>query len=257
MPILFDRTTYFNAVRDSLFMGKMTSQQVNGQEFILDTWEDTRPKNDVRWLSYSLATTIHETASTMWPIEEYGKGKGQPYGIPDKITGETYYGRGFVQLTWKENYAKMTPLVDALFPSTPIDLVKAPQMALEPFIAAAIMYEGMERGMFRKDRQGPHNYTRYFDSDTDDAWTAREIINGDKTRVPDWSGGVNIGNLIKGYHNKFLDALKKAQAAAVPIPPTPEPPVAHETLDIQLTGSSGVSVSITYNGEVILASKLV
>jgi hypothetical protein len=41
-------------VRDSLFYGKMTSQQVDGQEFILDTWEDTRPTNDVRWLAYSL-----------------------------------------------------------------------------------------------------------------------------------------------------------------------------------------------------------
>lgn len=251
MPILFDRPTYFNQVRDSLFAGKMSQQQVDGQEFILDTWEDTRPLNDVRWLAYSLATTIHETASTMWPIEEYGKGKGQPYGKPDPITGEAYYGRGFVQLTWKENYSKMTPLVDALFPSTPIDLVKSPQMALEPFVAAAIMYEGMERGMFRKDSKGPHTCARYLDADTDDAFGAREIINGDKTRVPAWSNGVNIGTLIKGYHNKFLDALKKSQAAVAP----PEPPVAHETLDIQLTASPGVSVSITLNGELILAAK--
>ena len=40
MPILFDRKTYFDLVRDSLFAGKMSQQQVDGQEFILDTWED-------------------------------------------------------------------------------------------------------------------------------------------------------------------------------------------------------------------------
>ena len=41
MPILFDRKTYFDTVRDSLFAGKMSQQQVDGQEHILDTWEDT------------------------------------------------------------------------------------------------------------------------------------------------------------------------------------------------------------------------
>ena len=109
----------------------------------------THPDWDVRWLAYSLATTIHETASTMWPIEEYGKGKGQPYGVPDPDTGEAYYGRGFVQLTWKDNYQKMTPIVDPLFPGEPIDLVKKPAQALDPHVAAAIMYQGMAAGSFR------------------------------------------------------------------------------------------------------------
>jgi hypothetical protein len=35
----------------------------------------------------------------MQPIEEYGKGRGMPYGKPDPTTGQVYYGRGFVQLT--------------------------------------------------------------------------------------------------------------------------------------------------------------
>jgi hypothetical protein len=222
MPIVFNRTTYFNMVRDSLFAGKMLQQQVEGQEFILDTWEDVHPAWDVRWLAYALATTIHETGSAMWPVEENGKGKGQPYGVPDPVTGETYYGRGFVQLTWKDNYQKMTPIVDPLFPSQPIDLVKQPQQALAPEIAAAIMYEGMERGSFRKGQ----TFTRYFDDDTDDPYTAREIINGDKTRVPGWSNGVSIGNLIKGYHLKFLDALKTSRTVVVPpIEPPIEPPI--------------------------------
>ena len=246
MPILYDRKTYFDLVRDSLFAGKMSQQQVDGQEFILDTWEDIHPDWDVRWLAYSLATTIHETASTMAPIEEYGKGKGQPYGVPDPVTGEAYYGRGFVQLTWKENYAKMTPIVDPLFPSTPIDLVREPQMALDPHVAAAVMYEGMQRGSFRKG----HTYAKYFDVDTDDAYGAREIINGDKSRVPDWSNGVSIGNLIKGYHKKFLDALKKSAATVVVPPEPPEPPVATDA-DVAIVVKEGLTVSV--NGVLVNA----
>jgi len=222
MPLVFDRKTYFDMVRDSLFYGKLTQQQVDGQEFILDTWEDTRPTQDIRWLGYELATSIHETAATMWPIEEYGKGKGQPYGVPDSVTKETYYGRGFVQLTWKENYLKMTPIVDPQFPSQPIDLAKNAAQALEPHIAAAVMFEGMEMGMFRSDGHGPQTLERYFNLTVDDAYGAREIINGDKKIIPSWSSGVSIGNLIKGYHNKFCDALTAARDAYDAIKPPPE-----------------------------------
>jgi hypothetical protein len=248
--VMFERKSYFDSVRDSLFYGKMTQQQVDGQEFILDVWEDLHPGWDVRWLAYSLATTIHETASTMQPIEEYGKGKGQPYGVPDKETGETYYGRGFVQLTWKDNYKMMTPIIDPLFPSIPVDLVKSAAQALVPELAAAIMFEGMDRGTFRKDSKGPHNYQRYFSASTDDAYGAREIINGDKKTVPSWSGGVSIGNLIKGYHQHFLAAL---QGAAVE-EPVPKPEPGFETVNVAITRSSpNVQVSITLDGEVILA----
>ena len=240
MPILFDRKTYFDAVRDSLFAGKMAQQQVDGQEFILDIWEDTRPEKDIRWLAYSLATTIHETASTMWPIEEYGKGKGQPYGVPDPVTGEAYYGRGFVQLTWKDNYSKMTPIVDPLFPSTAIDLVRQPQQALEPEVAAAIMYEGMERGNFRS----PNKYATFFSTTKDDPYNARDIINGDKKTVPSWSNGVSIGNLIKGYHTNFLAALKAAQTAVVPVPPVPPEPVP-VAMQIEIIVPEGVEVVVT------------
>lgn len=251
--LMFNRQVYFDEVRDSLFAGKMSQQQVDGQEFILDTWEDHRAEQDFRWLAYSLATTIHETASTMQPIEEYGKGKGQPYGIPDRETGETYYGRGFVQLTWKDNYAKMTPQVDPLFPTNPIDLVKKPQQALVPEIAAAIMFIGMDNGMFRKDKQGVHDYSRYFDADTNDPFGAREIINGDKTKVPSWSNGVNIGNLIKGYHNKFLSALEHAKAAHVPPVEVVEPsePVT-EGVFVALTIPDGVLVTVTVNGHLMV-----
>ena len=60
--------------------------------------------------------------------------------------------------------------------------------------------------------------------------------------MPSWSNGVNIGDLIAGYHNKFVDALIKSAAAIV----VPEPPlITGGTVDIALTTSPGVTVSIT------------
>ena len=48
----------------------------------------------------------------MQPIEEYGKGSTAAYGQPDPETGQTYYGRGFVQLTWRDNYARADQELD-------------------------------------------------------------------------------------------------------------------------------------------------
>jgi hypothetical protein len=206
-------------------------------------------------LAYELATTIHETASTMWPIEEYGKGKGMPYGVPDPVTGETYYGRGFVQLTWKDNYKFMTPIVDPLFPSIPVDFVKSAAQALVPELAAAVMFEGMERGSFRKDNKGPHTLIRYFDDDTDDAYGAREIINGDKTKVPSWSNNVSIGNLIAGYHNKFLHALTTSAEKLIPPIPQPMPPDGPaqpgDAVQAAFTVPTGETLLITVNGQLV------
>lgn len=252
MSYHFDRELYFDAVRSSLFAGKLTQQQVDGQNFILDVWEAQCLDWDRRWLAYPLATTLHETASTMWPIEEYGKGKGMAYGKPDPVTGKTYYGRGFVQLTWKENYAKMTPIVQAAFPLDAVDLVYKPEQALLPDYAAEIMFEGMAAGMFRASSDGKRQtLERYFSSTVNDPYNAREIINGDKSKVPSWSNGVSIGNLIKGYHNKFLAALDGAVVEDV-APPVPEPipePLPLVLVDIKLP--PGVKIAIVVNGEIL------
>jgi len=91
----FSREIYFDHVRDSLFNGSMDQGQVDGQNAILKVWEKYVVSRDLRWLAYMLATTIHETAATMMPVAEYGKGQGQSYGKEDPETGQTYYGRGF------------------------------------------------------------------------------------------------------------------------------------------------------------------
>ena len=107
MSVHFDRETYFDSVRHTLFGGSMTEGQVIGQEAILLAWETNPLSDDLRHPAYCLATTMHETGNTFMPIEEY-QGAKQPYGQVDPQTGQAYFGRGYVQLTHRENYVKAT-----------------------------------------------------------------------------------------------------------------------------------------------------
>jgi len=216
MPI--NRDIYFDKTRQKPFGGSLSQQQVDGQNAILAAWEaDYEPKNsDLRHLAYPLATTFHETSQKMWPIEEYGKGQGMSYGKPDPQTGQTYYGRGYVQLTWRDNYARADKEIGL---SGDMSCEWHASNALDPDIAAQVMFEGMEEGWFRKSSDGkPQTLARWFSGSVDDAYQAREIINGDKSTVPSWSNGVSIGNLIKGYHRAFLEALTAAYYESEPEP---------------------------------------
>ena len=251
---MIDRDIYFDAVRSSLFSGRLTQQQVDGQNAILADWEGSYADNDLRWLAYALATTLHETASTMWPIEEYGQGQGQPYGVTDPETHQKYFGRGYVQLTWRDNYRVSTQKLGLTGDD---DLEWHAERALDPFIAGHVMFRGMIEGWFRSDSKGRQTLERYFNASTDDAYGAREIINGDRKTIPSWSSGVSIGNLIKGYHGEFLASLEAAWTDGEPVePPVPPEPVEGEepTVDVAIHTTGGAKVSVTVNGAVVLAA---
>ena len=68
---------------------------------------------DLRMVAYVLATVHWETGAygqkfIYEPVPEQGKGKGRPYSLPHKKTGKVYYGRGFCQITWFDNYERFT-----------------------------------------------------------------------------------------------------------------------------------------------------
>ncbi len=150
---------------------------------ILDYWE-ANGYHDGRHLAYCLATAYHEVDKTMQPIEEYGKGKGKEYGKPHPITGKVYYGRGFVQLTWYDNYLRAGILVRA-------DLENNPELALQLDYAVKILIEGMTVGLFTGKK-----LRSYFNDVVEDPINARRIINGkDKAE------------LIASYYHIFLDAI--------------------------------------------------
>lgn len=165
-----NRKTFFDGIRSGPFPGKLNAKQVQGCTAILDEWE-RRGLSDARWLAYMLGTVKWETDHTMQPIPEVGKGRGRKYGARDPITGEVYYGRGFVQLTWKYNYETMTRLLKAA--GIKADLVANPDLAMRPDIAAFILFEGMIRGSFTGKK-----LSQYFSKTVTDWINARRIING-------------------------------------------------------------------------------
>jgi predicted chitinase len=209
--MMFNREIFFDIVREDLF-GPLDQQQVDGMNDILTVWEKYRSDHDLRWLAYMLATTMHESASTMQPIEEYGHGKGMEYGKIDPETGQVYYGRGFVQTTWRDNYARADKEIAAQFPGIVTECEWHAEQQLDPRVAAATMFLGMEQGWFRTHDDGkPETLERYFNDDVDDPFEAREIINGDKNYTPDWANGAKVGDLIARYHDDFLGALQESK----------------------------------------------
>jgi len=178
---MVNRLNFYKNYR--LNFSKLSSSQVSGFEAIFNEW-DNRKFNDIRWLAYMLATVYHETAKTIQPIEEYGKGKTRPYGKKLKHSGipyinpnKIYYGRGFVQLTWYENYELLGRLLK-------IDLINNPESCLTLEVATKVMFEGMLKASSNIGDFTGKCLEMYFNDVVENPIGARKIINGtDKDKL--------------------------------------------------------------------------
>lgn len=187
MPTAID----FNKVRP-LFGGKLKQSQVDGIVVTLNAW-DRYGNSNVHHLAYLLATKKWETAHTMQPIREFGRGKGRPYGKVDS-TGKAPYGRGDVQLTWRDNYVRADRELN-LGGRLAADY----DLALNPEIAVRVLITGSLEGWFTGKKLG--DYSNFKDM--------RRVINGtDKA--------AQIAAIADG----FLAAL--TSRAAEPVKETPE-----------------------------------
>lgn len=120
--------------------------------------------NKINQKAYVLATIYHETAHTCLPIEEYyGRQQAVKLGYDG---GANYFGRGFVQLTHKYNYAKYSKILG-------IDLVSKPELALQPDISLFIAIHGMANGVFTGKK-----LSDYINDKEVDYINARRIVNG-------------------------------------------------------------------------------
>lgn len=217
MAASLNRAAFYAAVRASLFGGRLTASQVAGMEAILDAAPTLLGTTS---LGYALATTFHETARTMQPIEEYGRGKGKSYGP----TG--FWGRGFVQLTWEANYAKATTRLRQLgYLRADEDLVKTPKLAMRLDLAAPILFVGMAEGWFTGKKLAD-----YFGGGRYEPVGARRIING-----------TDKDELIAGQCGLMVDALRAAGHSVIPTvvsPPAPSKPGFLARLAATLTGKA-------------------
>jgi hypothetical protein len=224
---MIDRDIFFNSVRSSLFGGNLTQSQVDGMNYLLDVWEmyfeAANPRDGQKWLAYCLATVFHETAKTMQPIEEYGKGKGKSYGQPAGPYGQIYYGRGHVQLTWETNYKKGQERLDQVY-NVIAELWPKPQLMLQNEISALVLYDGMSAGWFTGV-----GLPKYFNATVEDPVNARRIVNG-----------TDQAQTIAGYYWKFKPAIVTTTEPA----PSPEPEPPPETQPPTLTISSDTPVFI-------------
>lgn len=161
--------------------------------------QDTRIR-DTRQRAYVLATVRHETAATFAPIHERGNLSyfdkyepgtklGKRLGNVQKGDGFLFRGRGYVQITGRANYARL---------SSPDyinrDLIAKPDDALIPSVAYRILSVGMALGLFTGAALG-----RYVDEDKADYFSARRVVNG-----------LDRALLISEYAKVMEEVLKQA-----------------------------------------------
>jgi putative chitinase len=227
--VALHRMALYDRVRESVFGGHLTPEQVAGMEAILDEWERGYPKGegDLRHLGYILGTAWWETGKRMVPVPEVGRGRGRSYGKPSPKTGRVYYGRGPVQLTWESNYKKMSPVVG-------VDLVTDPDKALDPHVGARIIIQGMLRGMFTGKR-----LSTYINGSKCDYVGARRIVNG-----------TDRASEIAQAAVKFTAALHLTEVE-LPLPPMPEP--TKETTMPEIVKSGSTAGTLALIGAIALA----
>lgn len=180
MTQLGSAPAFFAALKAAQLLGPSLDQsEVDGVNAILSAcgaagWGP-------RFTAYALATADRETGGTMKPIKEWGgvqyftrmydvQGRdpvrARKMGNTAPGDGARYCGRGYVQLTWKANYAKAERELGH-------NLVSQPDLALRPDIAAKIMVRGMSEGWFTGKK-----LSDYITNDKCDFVNARRIING-------------------------------------------------------------------------------
>lgn len=140
--------------------------------------------------AYVLATAYWETARTMKPVRE-------AYWLSESwrrnnLRYYPWYGRGYVQLTWEDNYKRASQKLN-------LDLTTDADAVMEPEVSAEILVVGMLEGWFTGKR-----LSQYINNDTTDYVNARRIVNGtDRAR--------EIADLAKQYE-VLLDKHKPKES---------------------------------------------
>lgn len=178
----FSPSAFFEALRAGKLLGPTLDQgEVDGCNALLMACAGL----PLAWAAYAFATTFHETDFTMQPVRERGGPRyftkmydvtgdrpklARANGNVNAGDGARYFGRGYVQLTWRNNYRRAGQRLS-------LDMEGNPDLALKADVAAKILREGMTGGWFTGKGfgsflpgAGPANRAEFIQ--------ARQIING-------------------------------------------------------------------------------
>ncbi len=124
---------------------------------------------DKAQIAYILATTVHESGAGKY-MEEIASGSAyegrSDLGNNQSGDGVRYKGRGFVQITGRNNYTNWGKKLG-------LDLVGNPELAEKPEIASRILVQGMKEGSFTGKK-----LSDYIGGGKQDFEGARRIVNG-------------------------------------------------------------------------------
>lgn len=164
MKNLIDHEEFIKVYK--IIFGKLTEEKFKGLTFLLNKLSLSTRIDSIPKKAYVLATIKWETADTFQPVTEYGSEK--------YLRSKKYYpfiGRGYVQLTWKENYKKFGDFLK-------LDLINNPKLANDPEVAWKILEEGMTDDFGIQDPDfTKYTLEDYFNNHSKNYFGARMIIN--------------------------------------------------------------------------------
>lgn len=197
---------FYNAVRASLFAGRITNSQFDRLSILLNKLA-SYPNVSEEQGAYILATAHWETDRFL-AMEEYASGDAYEgradLGNTQKGDGRRFKGRGFPHLTGRKNYEWGAHVSGR-------DIVFMPSLAADPDISAVLLITGQMSGDFTGVGLG-----RFINDEKTDFVNARKVHNG-----------LDRAELIADIAERYLAAIKAANqispAAKNPLPRSLEP----------------------------------
>lgn len=229
-----DRGKFFAALRarDSGVFGTSLSQaQVEGTEAILNACL-RHGVTDAHHVAHILAHVYHETGGHMLGIKEtvYASHKdknpsdaavisrleaawksGKLPWVKTPYWRDGWFGRGPIQITHRDNYAKFERILG-------VPLTKNPSLALDPKVGSDIAVIGMRDGLFTGKKLSGYTFPAALNAASDNH--PRRIVNG--------KDGTDAK--VSGYHRAFHKALADAGWTSAAQKP-PQKPVSERLPD--------------------------